>query len=130
MRNNMGEKPRVLLVDDNISLLTTSAMILKYKGYSVTTAKNGPDAIQLFREGDFRIVFLDIRMPEMNGIEVYKELKKIDPDVPMIMMTAYSDDDLIEAGFKAGVHTVLHKPLEMDDVVAIIEGFGQQPVAK
>lgn len=126
MRNNLGEKPRILFVDDNISLLTTTAMILKYKGYSITTAKNGTDALQLFREGDFRIVFLDVRMPEMNGIEVYKELKKIDPDVFVILMTAYSDKDLIEVGFKAGVHTVLHKPLEMDDVIAIIEGLRQQ----
>ncbi len=119
----MGEKAKVLLVDDNISLLTTSAMILKHKGYSVTTAINGYDAILLFRGGEFSIVFLDIRMPEMNGIEVYKELKKINPEVPMILMTAYSDEDLIEAGFRAGVHTVLHKPLEMDDVLKIIEGL-------
>lgn len=108
-------------MDDNIGLLTTMSLILRHVGYSVMTAKNGQEAIECVKRNNLQIIFMDIKMPGKNGVDVYKELKKIIPKVPVVMMTGYSRDDLVQEGIEAGVHEVIFKPLDMDFVIDLIE---------
>jgi DNA-binding NtrC family response regulator len=107
-------------VDDNISLRKTITFILKRKGYNVNTDKDGLEAIARVKESSFDIIFMDIKMPLMNGVETYKRIKKIRPDAIVIMMTAYSVDELIQEAIKEGAYGVLYKPLDLEKVIKLI----------
>jgi len=86
----------ILLADDEPIILFAIKMILKQLGFTVHTAVNGQEAVDMFRRQEirFRAVVLDILMPEMNGIEAMKEMRKLDPAVPILLISGYSKDEL------------------------------------
>src|SRR3989304_3611017 len=98
----MEEKGNILIVDDNISLSRTMSFILRRKGYAVATARDGPEAIEKAKEAPFDIIFLDIKMPLMNGVETYREIKKIQAEAVAVMMTAYVVEDLVRDALEEG----------------------------
>jgi len=120
----MGNKPHVLIVDDDASVLRTMALILERKGYAVTTAGDGPTALEKVEQRPYDIIFMDIQMPLMDGVETYRKIKEIRPDAAAMMMTAYAVEDLVQQALQEGAYGVLHKPLDMDRVIAIIDGAG------
>lgn len=97
------------------------ALILSHKGYNVTTAISGKKAIELVTENSFDIIFLDIKMPIMNGVETYKRIKKIKPKTVVIMMTAYAVEELVEEALQEGAYGVIYKPLDIENVGILIE---------
>jgi DNA-binding NtrC family response regulator len=117
----MDEKASILIVDDNLSLCKTMTLILRRKGYDATSAKDGYEAIVKVKEGSFDLIFMDIKMPLMDGVETYKEIKKIRPDSVVIMMTAYAVEDLIQEALKEGAYGVLYKPLDMEKIFSFIK---------
>jgi len=117
----MAEKGSVLVVDDNISLGRTMSFVLKRKGYDVTTAKDGPEAIEMVKERPFNIVLMDIKMPILDGVETYRRIKKIRGDIVTIMMTAYVVEDLIQDALQEGAYGVIYKPADIEKVTALIE---------
>jgi len=119
----MDKKVNILIVDDNISQRRTLSLILGRKGYTVRTAKDGPEALIMIKEQSFDIVFLDIKMPVMNGVQIYKRIKKISPEPVVVMMTAYAVEDLIEEAVQEGVYGVIYKPLDIQKMVALIQSI-------
>jgi len=117
----MENKGSILLVDDNNSLCKTMSLVLRRKGFDAMTAKEGPEAIELVKERHFDMIFLDIKMPLMNGVEVYKRIKKIRPDAIVIMMTAYAVEDLIQEALQEGAYGVIYKPLNIDEIFNLID---------
>ncbi len=117
----MDEKARILIVDDNVGLCRTMSLILSRKGYSVTTAKDGAEAIATVEESPFDIVLMDIKMPAMDGVETYKRIKRIRSDTIAIMMTAYAVEELIQDALQEGAFAVIYKPLDMEKVISIID---------
>lgn len=113
----------VLIVDDNVSLARSFARILKAKGYQTDTAESGMEAIEKVKEKEsgFNLILMDVKMPVMNGVETYKEIKKVSPETAVIMMTAYSVDDLIQEALEEGAYAALDKPLDVDKVISLIE---------
>lgn len=111
----------ILIVDDNSSLRKTMALILTHKGYIVTMAQDGPEAIEQVKERLFDVIFLDIKMPLMNGVETYKHIKEIRPDALVFMMTAYALEDLIQEALQEGAYGILYKPLDIDKMIVQIE---------
>lgn len=97
------------------------ALILSHKGYNVTTAISGKKAIELVTENSFDIIFLDIKMPIMNGVETYKRIKQIKPKTVVIMMTAYAVEELVEEALQEGAYGVIYKPLDIENVGILIE---------
>ncbi|MCK4863243.1 MAG: response regulator [Dehalococcoidales bacterium] len=125
----MSEEPTILVVDDNEDLLETFAMILKRRGFSVETAGNGASAVDKFKEQDFDVTLMDIVMPEMNGLEAFRKIKEMQPKASIILMTAYSDEDLIKTAKNEGVHRVINKPIRIDKLIELInEAAGSQPI--
>jgi DNA-binding NtrC family response regulator len=122
----MENKGSILLVDDNINLCKTMGLVLKRKGFEVMSAEEGPRAIELVKERSFDIIFMDIKMPLMNGVEVYKRIKKIRPEITVIMMTAYAVEDLIQEALQEGAYGVIYKPLNIDEIVDLIDKTKQQ----
>ena len=110
-----------MIVDDNINLCKTMSLIFSKKGYDVTIANSGPKAIEKVKEKSFDIIFMDIKMPLMHGVETYKRIKKIMDDVVVVMMTAYAVEDLVQEALDEGAYAVLYKPLNFDKVLGIIE---------
>jgi len=89
----MEEKIHVLLVDDEPDFVESMSLWLEAKGYSVSVAPNGKEAIQIVKERSPHIVFLDIKMPGMDGIETLRQIRQINQKLPVIMITAYADEE-------------------------------------
>ena len=117
----MSDEPTILVVDDNEDLLETFAMILKRRGFNVATAGNGAAAVDRFRERSFDVTLMDIVMPEMNGVEAFRKIKEMQPGAPIILMTAYSDEDLIQTAKDEGVRQIIHKPIRIDRLIELIK---------
>ena len=123
----MGASGSIMIVDDNVNLCRTMSFILKGKGYDVTVANDGSEAIERAREKKhFDIVFMDIKMPLMDGVETYKQIKKIIPGATVVMMTAYAVEDLIQEALEEGAHGVIYKPVDIDKAIALIEEAKEQ----
>ena len=111
----------ILVVDDNINLCNSMSLILEHKGYSVTTAVDGLEAIDRVSERSFDITFMDIKMPVMDGVKAYRRIKQIRPGAVVIMMTAYSLEDLLEEALQEGAYAALYKPLDMGKVLGMVD---------
>jgi two-component system response regulator HydG len=120
---NMKKKAeaRILIVDDNIGQCKTMSFILERHGCAVNTAENGPEAISIVEKSPFDIIFMDIKMPIMNGVETYKEIKKIRPGTRVIMMTAYAVEDLVEEALQEGAYAIIYKPLDIEKVIELVK---------
>ena len=117
----MEEKANILIVDDNISLCKTMSFVLGRKGYTVTTAKDGPEAIERVKKNPFDMIFMDIKMPLMNGVETHRRIKKIRPEAVVMMMTAYAVEELVQKALQEGAYGITYKPLDIERMVAVIE---------
>jgi two-component system response regulator HydG len=117
----MEKRASILIVDDNISLCKTMSFVLGHKGYTVTTAKDGPEAIEKVNERSFDMIFMDIKMPVMDGVETYRRIKKVRPEATVMMMTAYAVEDLVQEALQEGAYGIIYKPLDIEKVVALIE---------
>jgi two-component system, NtrC family, response regulator HydG len=106
-------KDEILLVDDNEEFLDSTKDVLEDEGYKIFTATKGEDAIRLVRERPFKVILMDIKMPGLSGVETFIEMKKSNPDVRVIMVTAYSVESLMRQALKEGAYAVLKKPLNM-----------------
>ncbi|MCK4273341.1 MAG: response regulator, partial [Dehalococcoidales bacterium] len=125
----MNDEPTILVVDDNEDLLETFAMILKRRGFSVETAGNGASAVDKFKNQSFDVTLMDIVMPEMNGVDAFRKIKEMRPEASIILMTAYSDNDLIQIAKDEGVHKIIHKPIRIDHLIELInEAASSQPI--
>ena len=117
----MSNPRSVLIVDDDANCCSTLSKILEKKGYAVTTAENGMRAIEFVKGRPFDVILMDIKMPIMNGMETYKNIKRIRPAAAAIFMTAFSVEDLFKETIREGVYAVITKPFNIDTVVNMIE---------
>ncbi len=125
----MADAPTILVVDDNEDLLTTFSMILKRRGFYVETAGNGASAVDKFKEQDFDVTLMDIVMPEMNGVDAFRKIREMRPGATVIMMTAYSEEELIQTARDEGAHSIVHKPIRIDQLIEVIkEAAASQPI--
>lgn len=125
----MSDTPTVLVVDDNEDLLTTFSLILKRRGFHVETAENGASAVNKSREQQFDVTLMDIVMPGMNGVDAFRKIREMHPGATVIMMTAYSEEELIQIARDEGAHCVVHKPIRIDQLIEIIkEASASQPI--
>ncbi|MBN1177352.1 MAG: response regulator [Dehalococcoidales bacterium] len=125
----MKDEPTILVVDDNEDLLETFAMILKRRGFSVETADNGAAAVDKFKDQEYDVTLMDIVMPEMNGVEAFRKIKEMQPEASVILMTAYSDEDLIKTAKDQGARRIINKPIRIDKLIEMInEAAGSQPI--
>jgi len=114
-------KTNVLVVDDLQSIRLTLGGILEDKGHNVVTVENGYQAIEEANKTHFDVIFMDIKMPGINGVQTFREVKKIDPKAAVIMMTAYSVEDLVKEALEEGAYAVVYKPFDIDRIIAIID---------
>lgn len=116
-----SKQGKILLVDDNIAFIDSIKDVLEDEGYHVVTADSGEAALKRTQDQPFDLVLMDIKMPGMNGVESFIRMKQMDPDVRVILFTAYALDELIQQAHDHGVLAVLKKPLEMDVLIKAVE---------
>ncbi|WP_437724211.1 response regulator [Sorangium sp. So ce861] len=111
---------RVLVVDDEEGMRATVAANLELEGYEVVEARDGAHALELVRQQRFALVLTDVKMPGLNGVETFRELRRIQPDLTVVLMTAFAIEQLIEEGIGEGVYAVIYKPFSMDHLMRIV----------
>ncbi len=120
-------KKRILIMDDDPSVRHMLARILEDEGYATTSAADGLAGLKLLQEGDVDLVLMDLKMPGMNGEDTLKELKVMRPGLPIIVMTAFSNEKFKDS--RAGVGALLQKPLDFPTLLATIEKLLTQSAA-
>jgi two-component system response regulator AtoC len=104
---------KVLVVDDEPEAVELLVEFLSSKGYEILTATSGEEALRRVREDRPHLVLLDIRMPKMNGIEVLKRIREIDPEMGIIMVTAVNEEDVGRQALELGAFDYIVKPLDL-----------------
>ena len=117
----MRNKIQILLVDDEVDFLDTISFWLKAKGYSVIHANSGQQALKVIKSKHPSIVFLDINMPVMNGIETLVRIREVDRGIPVVMLTAYGDEKTLAKARQLGISGFFPKRGDLPQVVRIIE---------
>ncbi len=118
----------ILIVDDLRSMRLTLGGVLEDERHNVVVVENGYQAIEAVENTHFAAVFMDIKMPGINGVETFREVKKLDPEIAVIMMTGYSVEDLIKTALEEGAYTCLHKPFDMEKVIGIVDNIVREKV--
>ncbi len=114
-------KGRILIVDDDTAHLAMLQTVLKSLGHAIDTATDGKDAISGVEETPYDLVLMDVRMANVDGIEALEKIRKLNPAIPVIIMTAYSSVDKAVEAMKLGAYDYLTKPLNFDDLKITIE---------
>ena len=109
-------KSKILVVDDDAGHRSMLLTLLADWGYCLEGARDGETAVALCRSQPFELVLMDVRMTGMSGIEALKEIKSRQPDLPILIMTAYSDVKTAVEAIKSGAYDYLTKPLDFDDL--------------
>ncbi|MBN2058829.1 MAG: anion permease [Deltaproteobacteria bacterium] len=120
------EKPRILLVDDEDQFRTALSKRLSVRGYEVLDVDNGEDAIKIVRHKNPEVVVLDRKMPDMDGIQTLRELKKIRPEVQIIMLTGHGSIESARLTGKHDVFAYLQKPAPIEEMIEKIESAREE----
>ena len=113
-------KIRLLLVDDEVGYLEVLSKRLGKRNLDVTTANTGQQAIQTLRNNDFDVAVVDLKMTDMDGIEVLTIFKKMDPDLAVIILTGHGSEQAAREGIEKGAFDYLTKPCGLENLLDII----------
>jgi len=111
--------PRILIIDDDKSLLESYTVLLEDE-FQVSTAESGESGLELLRHEDVHLILLDVRLPDISGIEVLRRIKALDENVDVIMITAVKDVRVAVEAIKLGAYDYLEKPFEIDEILALL----------
>lgn len=117
----MANPIRVMIVDDEKDFLYTMEYWLKSKGYQVFTANNGLEAMEVIKKETLDIIFLDLHMPVMNGLETLKNIRELNNDTPVILITAYTSDEKVTEAEKYGISGLFYKYKDLSESTNLIE---------
>lgn len=112
---------KILIIDDDIDMCQLLTRFLKRSGYETEFATNGTKGVKAFTEGHFDLVFCDFRLGDKEGAEVLKEIKQLNADVPVVIITGYSDIKIAVEVMKHGAYDYITKPLLPDEVLNLIK---------
>jgi CheY-like chemotaxis protein len=116
-----NKKIQVLVVDDENDFLQLMTFWLESKGYSVIVASNGESAVGLVKEKNPNVVFMDLRMPVMDGIEAIKKIREFNKDIPIIIISAYVDDPKAKEAIDYGISGVFYKGKDFEEGLSLLE---------
>ncbi|RMD84321.1 MAG: response regulator [Candidatus Dadabacteria bacterium] len=109
-------KLHILIIDDESSVLKALVLLLSAMGYKVSSAISGREGLDILGEEPIECIICDLRMPEMDGLEVLKESKRLYPDIPFIMLSGHADSQDVEQAKELGMDYFLAKPSSPEDL--------------
>ena len=126
----MNNSKNILIVDDDQNLCKTLIDILKHKGYTPFSAKNGQAAIELVKKNTFPVILIDLRLTDMPGLEVLKAVKEEDPDTECIILTGFASTESAIKAINLGAYSYLQKPYDVDQLIVTIKHAIEKNEAK
>ena len=111
----------ILVVDDEKSMRDFLSIFLKQEGYKVKCASSGRDAFELLEKKEFDLVITDIKMPDINGVDVLKKVKSLNLNTPVIMITAFASNETAMEALNQGVYDYISKPFNVDEMKIIVK---------
>jgi two-component system, NtrC family, response regulator HydG len=120
--------PTILVVDDDVDTLQNLSDILTDIGYKVETASNGPAALEMVRNKAYDVALLDFKMPGMDGLTLYREIRKLRADTVAMVVTAYATTETVSEAKEAGLWQVLSKPVDVTRLLPLVEEAVRQPL--
>lgn len=117
----MSKKVKILIVDDEAVMRDTMSDWLLEKGFNVVSVISGMEAIEKVKTGSFNIAFVDMKMPGLDGLEVLRAMKRIDPETAVVIMTAYATIETAIEAMKEGAYEYMIKPFSLDVVELIVK---------
>lgn len=121
----------ILVIDDDLDIRESFAMVLDDAGYQVDTAATGEEGIEKERNKKYDLIFLDLRMPGINGIKVFQEIRKKNKETPIYIITAFHKDffsELNEIAKKGEAFELIKKPVRNDQILMIVKSIFEGPV--
>ena len=123
---------RILVIDDEVAIRKSFVLALEDTGYAVDTAGSGKEGIELFKNSQYDLIFLDMKMPGKNGVEVLREIRRMDQQVPIYIITAFFAeffDELKNAEKEMVDFEILRKPIGIDQIVMVVKSVLESPVS-
>jgi CheY-like chemotaxis protein len=120
--------PSILVVDDEVDTCRNLSDILADLGYRVDVAHDGPSALELVRHNPYDVALLDLKMPGMDGLTLYREIKKLRADTVAIVVTAYATSATADEALTAGAWQVLPKPVDLRRMMGLVDEALSQPL--
>ena len=111
----------ILYVEDDETVREQMSMILKMLFNVVDIAENGVEALEKYKNNKYDLIITDVTMPNMNGIELLKEIKKIDSTQKIIILSAHREDEFIKEAKDLGVDGIIFKPIELDEMSLVFK---------
>ncbi len=130
LKENKAGQPTVLVVDDDESLQTLFKAFLKKIGFSRVVVGTVKEALSALEKQRFDLLFLDLKLPDGPADDVYAAAKRIDPELPIVIITGYPDSEMLDRILDHGPVTVLKKPLEVEQLQQTVRILGHKDAAK
>ncbi len=117
----MEKKDVILIVDDDLDFLESISEVLKENGYRIDTAKTGSEALEKTKDEFYALILIDVKLPDMEGIDFLKRIEETDPEMRKIIVTGYPSIENAKDALNFGAHAYLIKPLEIEDLLGTID---------
>lgn len=116
---------KILIVDDDQDFLDLITLEVNQLGWETTAVDNGYEALHILRENVIDVVLTDIAMPDMDGYQLYKQIRNFNDEIPIIMMTGfgYDPNHVLVKARKSGLHDILFKPFEISELEEILNQY-------
>src|ERR1700722_645471 len=114
----MSSKGSILVVDDESEIREGLELLLNMEGYSTSSAETGEAGLAMLEENPYDLVLLDVSLPDRNGLELLREIRQRDPNLSVVLITAYGSIDMARAAFKSGAQDYITKPWSNDELIA------------
>jgi len=117
----MGTSHSILIIDDEPNLRRSLGLILQRAGYIITTAANAAEALHLLHAGAYDLTFLDIKLPDQNGLQLLPQIKELYPDMPILILTAHATLDSAIGAVRLGARDYLLKPIDPEGILSRVD---------
>ncbi|MCO7176302.1 response regulator [Sporolactobacillus kofuensis] len=116
-----GQANAIMIVDDQPGIRMLLTEVFKKEGYHVFVAANGYQALTHLKRKHPALVLLDMKLPDMSGLELLAQLKQLKPNLKVIMMTAYGEGDLVQQALRSGAIAYFTKPFDLQELISVVE---------
>ena len=122
-QNSLGAAASILVIDDDEAICELFRDTLEEAGHVVITANDSAAGLQLAAESEIDLVFLDLKMPGMDGAQVFKEIRTVKPNLPVTIVTGFADSELMVSAMESGPFGVMKKPFTPADIMTVVATY-------